>query len=182
MQSYTADKDGAPFKSGSDEQHQAWHDIIEEIIKFIESFKEKNTEQPPLPTAADLKEREQDLKEAGEMLRGDRRKLQKRRAKRQKVSTKSQQVDYNSDSEDVQVLTPTDRLANALSAKLEAETKQVGTPATFNHAPPKLPLTSFTDNRHVLNCAGISNKQIVHTYCQKLDDFGFKTPLLMLGL
>ena len=156
-------------------------------MQFIESFKEENTEQPPLPTAADLKECEQDLKEAGEMLRGDqldnyRRKIQKRRAKRQKVSTKSQQVDYNSDSEDVQVLTPTDRLANALSAKLEAETKQVGTPATFNHAPPKFPLPSFTDNRHVLNCAGITNEEIVHTYCQKLDDFGFETPLLMLGL
>ena len=89
------------------------------------------------------------------MLRGDqldnyRRKIQKGRAKKQKVSTKLQQVDYDSDSEDVQVLAPTDRLANALSAKLEAETKQVATPAKPNHAPPTLPHTSFTDNHHLL--------------------------------
>ena len=69
VDSYIKSKDTQCFKSGDDEQHTQWQDLMQDIIELM--FPDDKL--PPTATVQegvdDLKQKEEDLKVAGELLR-----------------------------------------------------------------------------------------------------------------
>ena len=143
----------------------------------------------------DAKQTEKDLKAAGEFLRGDELEnfRTKRSAKRsttpasKKARAKSPVDEHSSDYDSAaegtkpKELSPQDQLALALTAKLQAD---------LENSKPRAPvlahkmyrLSEFMDNRQLMVQAGICKEELLDQYVLNLDDAGFETPLLMMGL
>ena len=193
---YLADKMAVPFQSGTDKEHAEWEDVMEEIVQFIQDkevlIQEDKPEYADIQTA---KEVEKDMKAVGEFLRDEEllKFTQKKisSAKRSKNAPKtpnkkstSPLAKEGSDSSDeVQELTPTDRLANALALKVESDLAKAK-PTVVETCPTisKLHISEFPNNRAMLTAAGILHDPDVEAYLDTLAQYGFETPLLFLGL
>ena len=196
---YTTEKEGVPFRSGSDEQHSEWHDIMDEISTLTAEAKENDVELVFQDETQEKKTTEQDLKVVGEIFRNGQ--LEQYRG-RKKTSTpkratstskrKGEDTIICSDSSDEDIppkkLTPTDQLALAVAEKLKAdtarETAALQAPAAQEPTVPtfKYLLSQFRSIEDILDVAGITNPAQVEEYKAALVDFGFETPDLMMGL
>ena len=131
------------------------------------------------------------MKVAGELIRSTALDKFRKRAARPKTAGLSKKrsaksavsEDSGSEIEEVKppALTPTDKLALALTAKLEAD-METNKPKGSDAPAMKYRLSDFLDISQVLRQAGILQEDIVSTYVTTLEDNGFETPLLMLGL
>ena len=92
----------------------------------------------------------------------------------------AQGEEFRSETEEVKspALTPTDKLALALTAKLEAD-METNKPKGSDAPAMKYRLSDFLDISQVLRQAGILQEDIVSTYVSTLEDNGFETPLLI---
>ena len=132
---YEKDRVGISFRSGSAEQHQQWHDLMEEIFELKGDSIKIFDDVPAKDPIIDVKQTEKDLKAAGEFLRGDELEnfRTKRSAKRsttpasKKARAKSPVDEHSSDYDSAaegtkpKELSPQDQLALALTAKLQAD-------------------------------------------------------------
>ena len=89
--------------------------------------------------------------------------------------------DSDSSSHSVEVLSATDKMANAITAKLQAD-MQATAPPTPTPVRCKYALSFSLDNWQVMREAGILNEELLANYVQTLEDWGFETPCLMLGV
>ena len=142
----------------------------------------------------DSKSLQKDLQYAGEILREDQLvKFTKKKHHTQPNSkikrakaVKLHQNDSDSSVEELQ-MSATDKLALALVNKLEADTKtdtkvfkpQADVPRSLRE---KQNIHDFQDNRLLIEAAGIGNPTDVDRYLASLEEHGFETPLLLLGL
>ena len=124
---YRADSNGAPWRSGSDEELTEWHQLMEDIIQLMDSENNVGNVQQHddtsrqfdfvSPCASDKQAKKRDLRVAGELARS------KNLHKFSKSSRSNMAPQSETQQSSPPVLTPTDRLAIALSDKLEADTK-----------------------------------------------------------
>ena len=96
----------------------------------------------------------------------------------------SDQMDSDSDSSShsVEVLSATDKMANAITAKLQADMQATAPPTIPTPVHFKYALSSFLDNWQLMREAGILNEELLAKYVHTLEDWGFETPCLMLGV
>jgi hypothetical protein len=78
-------------------------------------------------------------------------------------------------------LSPQDQLALALTAKLQADLEN-SKPRAPVLAQKMYRLSEFMDNRQLMVQAGICKEELLDQHVLNLDDAGFETPLLMMGL
>ena len=144
-------------------------------------------------TQQDFKTTEKDMQAAGELICGrqldtfvqkgaGRKKKSRTDGALKKPASYKDHYDSDSSTQSVEVLSATDRLANAVAAKLEAETEATAPSTTHQSVQFKYALSSFTDNEQLMRQAGILNEQLLALYVQTLEDWGFETPSLMLGV
>ena len=91
--------------------------------------------------------------------------------------------DYDSAAEGTKPkeLSPQDQLALALTAKLQADLEN-SKPRAPVLAQKMYRLSEFMDNRQLMVQAGICKEELLDQYVFNLDNAGFETPLLMMGL
>ena len=90
--------------------------------------------------------------------------------------------DSDSSSHSVEVLSATDKMANAITAKLQADMQATAPPTIPTPVHFKYALSSFLDNWQLMREAGILNEELLAKYVHTLEDWGFETPCLMLGV
>ena len=193
---YKADKQSVPFQSGTDKEHQEWEDVMEEIfqqsadrdVQLQDSLKSRDVD------CYDSKALQKDLQYTGEMVRDDelvkftkkKQHTQPNSKNKQAKAVKLHQNDSDSSVKELQ-MSATDKLALALVNRLEADTKtdtdvfktQADVPRSLQE---KQNIHDFKDNRDLIEAAGIGNPTDVDRYLASLQEHGFETPLLLLGL
>ena len=188
----------APFKSGSNEEHGKWHNIMWDIHTRIQDANmpvesgiiavnvdqlDEPTEVGGFPpeTPAVL---EKDLKVAGELLRAtvytkfQRQRQRKRKVEEQMFSPGEGESEDSPNSK----LTCMDKLAMALTKKLEQDTRPQqslpNTQPTFMHN-----VSAFGDSiGNILALVGLKDLQLLQQYKNLLVQNGFESPDLMLPL
>ena len=198
LKAYKENKQSVPFRSGSAEDHLRWHDVMEEVCS-LEAMHVETQAEVQSSTSVAVKRQQQDLKTAGEVVRtanytkfvdAQRKKVKKPKIAPNKDVTLLDDSDSDAVSEVEKKVSPTDRLANALAMKLEADiakenaTQQQPLPDSA-HAPvltqstvpsSKYMLSSFGIIKEIVELIGAVDAQLVDRYVEQLTAFGFETP------
>ena len=197
MKVYRADSNGAPWRSGSDEEFTEWHQLMEYIIQVMDSENVGNVQEIDdtsrqfdfvSPCASDKQATERDLRVDAELVRS------KNLHKFSKSSRSKMAPPSETEQSFPPILTPTDRLAIALSEKLEADTKAQLASSTKDleqemlqpsvaQTPRKIySIDHFHSIVEVLSLIGVQSGELLAQYCKSLVDHGFETPDLLMGL
>ena len=191
MALYRQDENAAPFKSGSAESHRTWHDLMGEIVTLSGDIDILGHDESVAPddvherhAHVNLKDRAADLAKAGELLRDTEVSRHSNSFKRTSSFGSLDDLDLE-ETRPSKKISPMDRLANAVSASLEASLKpptptQVLTPQQPQVQKPLL--SDYATNADVLAVLGPQDAQLIASYLNQLNVFGFDSPELMLGL
>ena len=192
---YKDQGDSYRFKSGDDEQHTEWQDIMEDIsTRMLECSGNEDV------NADEKKSVEEDLKAAGELLRNKEvtRSTQKRTKPKSSRQTSYNTIHIQSGSSEEEggyskKLKPMDKLCLVLADHLQQNLK---TPEPKSQELPNPPciqqreepaeqhysLSQLPTLEDVLLVCGITSIELRQQYAQILVNEGFETPFLMLGL
>ena len=85
---YAADRQGVPFRSGTAEQHEQWHNIMKEVFE-LKCDKEVALDIEPEQQQSDPKQVEKDMKAVGELIRSTALDKFRKRAVRPKAAGSS---------------------------------------------------------------------------------------------
>ena len=206
VDAYNKHREEYKFKSGTDEEHTEWQDIMEDIVTRIKDYHETGDADVSvvMPSASESKELEKDLQVAGVLLRDkeltNSNKKRQRFVKTHKPQRPRTQCAENSSEDDADFpakkLKPMDRLAVALAEKIEQDTlkhapveQKVNSDSHFDETitnPPKLeevfPLSRFGNLEDILTLAGVENADLRQDYITKLVESGFENTLLLMEI